>query len=180
MYVWVAYLKRWEKNACTEKKIWINLTFFVQWWSFLETAGQHQHQSRTLWCTKSCHRQPGPKRATNIGWEADTLTSEEIRVPQTLSNGDKPLILALKYPAASNKSTVSDNFTFCSSSSLVSTWWNERIVKTNTQAVKTFHSHVCYADSPNLSSSYGWSNTVRIYCSISLLKENSEQKITYF
>ena len=38
----------------------------------------------------------------------------------TLSNGESPLILARKYPAANKRSTVSLNFFPCSSSSLVS------------------------------------------------------------
>jgi hypothetical protein len=40
---------------------------------------------------------------------------------QTLSKGERPLIRALKYPAANSKSTVSNSLTFCSSSSRLST-----------------------------------------------------------
>lgn len=40
----------------------------------------------------------------------------------TLSKGDSPLILALKYPAASSSSRISASLTLCSSSSRVSTW----------------------------------------------------------
>lgn len=38
----------------------------------------------------------------------------------TLSKGESPFILALKYPAASNKSMVCPSLTFCSSSSRTS------------------------------------------------------------
>jgi len=47
----------------------------------------------------------------------------------TLSNGDSPFILALKYPAARRSSTVSAILTFCSSSSRVSTF-TDKISKT--------------------------------------------------
>lgn len=50
-----------------------------------------------------------------------TGTREQTQT-RTLSNGDKPLMRARKYPAASSNSTVSVSLTFCSSSSRVSTY----------------------------------------------------------